>query len=128
MTEARYETGEIPVNVAAAHPKHSLMMFGSAGGNVIVATAATSNHTKIMGHLTKASTGAGRATLRLLTAGGTQIGIAAGTIAENATLTAAADGKVESGGAGVVLGYALEAAVAGESVMYRPVHGLVASA
>ena len=128
MTEQRYATGEIPVTVAGAHPKHTLMMWDSAGRNVVVATAATGIQAKILGHLTKAATGAGTATVRLLSSDGTHVGIAAGTIAENAVITAAAGGAVEAAGAGIVLGYALEAATAGEAVGYRPVHGLVASA
>ena len=128
MTQQRYDSGEIPVNVAGAHAANTLMMWSSAGQNVVVATAATSNNTKIMGHLTKASTGAGRATLRLLSSPGTHIGIADGAITENDPVTAAAAGAVESDGAGILLGYALETVADGESVMYRPINGMVASA
>lgn len=119
MTEARYNTSEIPINVAGAHPKHTLMQWSSAGQNYVVATATTSIGAKIAGHLTSETLAAGRATLRLLNAPGTQIGIAAGVITEGDTVTAAAAGEVASAGAGVVLGVALETVAAGESVMYR---------
>ncbi len=120
MTEARFHTSEINVNVAGALEKHRLLMWNSAGQNYVVATAATNIGAKIAGHLTHHTTEAGPATIRLLNAPGTAIGIASGAITEGDTVTAAAAGAVESDGAGTVLGVALETVATGESVMYRP--------
>lgn len=120
MTESRRDTSEIPINVAGAHPKHALMQWSSAGQNYVVATAATSIGAKIAGHLTKATQEAGPATLRMLNAPGTAIGIAAGAISEGAIVTAAAGGAVASAGAGIQLGVALETVTDGEAIEYRP--------
>ena len=118
--EQRYSTSEIPINVAGAHPKHSLMQWSSAGQNYVVATAATSIGKNVTGHLTQETLAAGLATLRLINAPGTQIGIAAGAITEGDIVTAAAGGALASAGAGIKMGVALETVTDGESIMYRP--------
>ena len=121
MTEQRYPTSEIPINVAGAHPKHSLMQWSSAGQNYVVATATTSIGKNVAGHLTQETLAAGRATLRLINAPGTPIGIAAsGGITEGDIVTAAAAGELAANGAGIKMGVALETVTAGESFMYRP--------
>lgn len=120
MTESRTTEPEITINVAGAHPKHSLMQWSSAGQNYVVATAATDIGKNVAGHLTSATQGAGKATLRLLNASGTAIGIAAGGITEGDIVTAAAAGAVASAGAGIQLGVALETVTTGESIEYRP--------
>jgi hypothetical protein len=120
MTESRQDTSEISVNVAGAHPKHTLMQWSSAGQNYVVATAATSIGKNITGHLTKSTQAAGPATIRMLNAPGTAIGIAAGGISEGAIVTAAAGGAVASAGAGIKLGVALETVTDGEAIQYRP--------
>lgn len=120
MTETRQETSEILINVAGAHAKHTLMQWSSAGQNYVIATASTSIGKKIAGHLTKATQAAGKATLRMLNSGGTAIGLAEGAITEGDLVTAAAAGKVESAGAGVILGVALETVADDEAIEYRP--------
>lgn len=120
MTETRQDVGEMKVNVAGAHAKHLLMQWSSSGKNYVVATAATNIGKNIAGHLTKATQAAGPATIRLLNSPGTATGIASGAIDEGDEITAAAAGKVESGGLGTVLGVALETVTDGESIEYRP--------
>jgi len=120
MTQTRTDASEITVNVAGAHEKNSLMRWSSAGQNYVVATAATNIGKDITGHLTQATQGAGKATIRLLTATGTATGLAEGVISEGAIVTAAAAGKVESAGAGIQLGVALETVADDESIEYRP--------
>ena len=120
MTECRKDTSEISVEVAGAHAKHLLMQWSTAGGNHIVATADPSVGKNIVGHLTKATQEAGPATVRMLTAPGTAIGVADGAITEGDRVTAAAAGKVAANGAGVLLGVALETVTTGEAVQYRP--------
>lgn len=120
MGEQRQDASEITVNVAGAHPKHTLMMWSSAGKNYVVATAATGNGKEITGHLVKATQAAGKATLRLLSAPGTAIGLAEGAINEGDEVTAAAAGKVEANGAGIKLGVAMETVADDESIEYRP--------
>jgi len=120
IVEQRSEVSEITVNVAGAHPKHTLMMWSSAGRNYVVATAATGNGKEITGHLTQATQAAGKATLRMLNAPGTAIGLAEGAITEGDEVTAAAGGKVEANGAGVKLGVALETVTDDEAIEYRP--------
>ena len=120
MTECRQETSEITVNVAGALAKHLLLQWDSSGDNYIVATADPAIGRKIVGHLTQATQAAGQATIRMLNASGTAIGVAAGAITEGDTVTAAAAGKVAANGAGVALGVALETVTTGESVEYRP--------
>ena len=120
MTECRQDTGEITINVAGAHAKHTLMQWSSAGQNYVVATAATGIGEAIAGHLTKATQAAGKATIRLLNSPGTAIGLAEGAIAEGDVVTAAAAGKVESAGAGIRLGIALETVTDDEAIEYRP--------
>lgn len=126
MTECRQSTDEIRINVAGAHPKHSLMMWSSAGQNYVVATAAITNGAEIAGHLTHDTQAAGPATLRLLKAPGTAIGIAAGSITEGQELTAAAAGQIAGpAGAGCFVGVALENASAGGLFEYRPYGGRI---
>jgi hypothetical protein len=120
MTECRQDTSEITINVAGAHAKHLLMQWSSAGQNYVVATAATSIGKNVAGHLVKATQAAGKATLRLLNAPGTAIGVAVGAITEGDLVTAAAAGAVASAGAGIVLGVALETVATGEAIEYRP--------
>ena len=120
MTESRTSEPEITINVAGAHPKHTLMQWSSAGQNYVVATAATNIGKNVAGHLTSATQGAGKATLRLLNAPGTAIGLAEGGISEGVIVTAAAGGKVESNGAGIRLGVALETVTDDEAIEYRP--------
>jgi hypothetical protein len=120
VTESRNPTSEITVEVAGAHAKHTLMQWSSAGGNYVVATAATNIGKNIAGHLTKATQAAGPATIRLLNAPGTAIGIASGGITEGDIVTAAAAGAIASAGAGIQLGVALETVTTGEACEYRP--------
>ena len=120
MTESRNPTSEITVEVAGAHAKHTLMQWSSAGGNYVVATAATDIGKKVAGHLTKATQAAGPATIRLLNAPGTAIGIASGAINEGDIVTAAAAGAIAAAGAGIQLGVALETVTTGEACEYRP--------
>lgn len=109
---------EITVDVDAAYAKGTLIMW-SSGTTYTVATAATTNGKRILGHLTKATLAAGKATVRMLSAEGTHVGIAAGAINAGDLVTAAASGQVAAAGAGCYLGVALETVTTGESVMYR---------
>lgn len=120
MTENRQDTSEITINVAGAHAKHLLMQWSSSGQNYVVATAATNIGSKIAGHLTKATQAAGQATLRLINAPGTAIGVASGAVSEGDIVTAAAAGKLASAGAGTKMGVALEDAADGAAFEYRP--------
>lgn len=120
MTECRQDTSEITVNVAGAHAKHLLMQWSTSGLNYIVATADPAIGKSIAGHLVKATQAAGKATIRMLNAPGTAIGVATGTITEGDVVTAAAAGLIASNGAGVPLGIALETVATGEACEYRP--------
>jgi hypothetical protein len=126
MTETRQVTDEIEINVAGAHPKHTLMMWSSVGQNYVVATAAITNGAEIAGHLVQATQGAGKAVLRLLRAPGTAMGIAAGSITEGQEVTAAAAGQLAGpAGAGCFVGVAMESASANDVFEYRPYAGRI---
>lgn len=118
--ETRNDTGCINVTVDAAYPRHTLMALNTATGKFTKATA-TSASKDIKGHLTRESFADGdKRTVRLLSAPGTHIGIAAVNIALTDTLEAAADGKLSNTGTGVVLGTPVETAVAGEFFEWMP--------
>lgn len=117
--DAIQDSPYITVDVDAAYDKGTLVMW-SSGTTYTKASAATSAVAKkFLGHLSKSTQGAGKATVRMLDAPGIHCGIAAGSISAGDEITAAANGKVESGGAGAYLGVALETVTAGESVQYR---------
>ncbi len=118
MTDQIVEGSNITIDVNAAMDRNTLVMW-SSGTTYVKATAATNIGKNIMGHLTKATQAAGKATVRMLDAPGVHCGIASGAISAGDRVTAAADGLVASNGAGSYLGVALETVTSGESVMYR---------
>lgn len=118
MTDQIVDGSCVTVDVDAAYGKGTLVMW-SSGTTYTVATAATNIGKKILGHLTKSTQAAGKATVRMLDAPGVHCGIASGSISAGDLLTAAASGKVEAAGAGSYVGVALETVTTGESVQYR---------
>ncbi len=118
MTDAIVDGSCITVDVDAAYDKGTLVMW-SSGTTYTKASAATNVGKNILGHLTKSTQAAGKATVRMLDAPGVHCGIAGGAISAGDLVTAAANGKVESAGAGSYVGVALETVTSGESVQYR---------
>lgn len=118
--ESSNSTGYIAVTVAGAYPRHTLMAFNRTSGKFEAATASSAGK-DIMGTLTQESFADGdKRTVKLLSAPGTKIGIAAVAIALGNTLEAAAAGTISNTGSGVVLGTPLETAAAGEYFEWLP--------